>query len=346
MKWTNRYGVSPIIAEAIMNDGYDPGDCDITVTSLIDSPYVRYQKSRPEFKDVEVEFSSMIYALLGKLVHGILETGMAGLGNDKIMDVIAATGIVYEDLDVEERLFAQDKGWTWSGQYDLYYSRRVNGEKLWVLEDHKLCSVGEFSAQRGEDKWTKQLNLLALLCRRNGMPVDELAINAYFRDWSKMRAAHDRTNEYPPSQHQRILIDLWPQHVQQAYLEERIRKHQQNPPPPCSPEERWEREPKWRVLPRGAKRGRLFPSREEAMSYIDYVVGQLNDRLAAATEMKPTSKAGLAAKQKKRAKLKEEIFNIQTATVEPAGGIPIRCKFYCQAASICPAYQQTLEVQS
>jgi hypothetical protein len=338
-KWTNKDGVSPIVAAAILNDPYTRGNSDVSVTQLIDSPYVRKQMARPEMSDVPVEISTRTYALLGKAVHSLLETGMAGLGDDGIREVTEATGIVYHDLEVEKRWYCKDLGVTWSGQADLYYAIEENGEKVFVLEDHKLCSVGEYSAQRGEDKWTHQLNLLALLARRNGQRVDRLAINAYFRDWSKAKAFFGHDPEYPPSQHVRIPIKLWSQERQQTYLLDRLALHLDPNPSPCTREERWERDPKWRVFIEGAPRAmRLLNSKEDAEEWLADGIRKVTEQLESATERKATTERAVLQKKATRGKIMARLRELRSAAIAPAGGLPLRCFMYCEASAICPAY--------
>jgi hypothetical protein len=307
VKYTNRTGLNPAIVAAIVDDDYSRGKADISVTQLLDAPYRVHQLSRPEINDVEVDVADSIYALFGKLIHSMLETGMPKVLGHKsaIIDRLCPG---YDEIRYEDRLFTNDLGVTWSGQYDLLYRM---GDK-WFLEDHKVVSVDEFRVNRQESKWEQQLNLLALLVRRNGGEVHEVAINAYYRDWSKAKAHFDRTGEYPPSQHQRIPLALWSQERQQAFLDNRLQAHLKGYDTPCSPEERWAKPPKYAVVVPGASRAsRLLDSLDEAESW----------RHARRMDKKVGKKFAAAA-------------------IEKRDGGSLRCKLYCQAAPICPYWAE------
>ena len=72
MKITNNTGLPGAIVEAIKNDEFTPGRSDITVTQLIGPPRIRVLKKQHGSEIIE-DASNMIFALMGKAVHGILE---------------------------------------------------------------------------------------------------------------------------------------------------------------------------------------------------------------------------------------------------------------------------------
>ena len=72
MKITNKFNLPEAIYEAVKNDGYTRGDSDISVTQLIDSPYIRELKNNHN-SEIEEDATDRIWSLLGQAVHTILE---------------------------------------------------------------------------------------------------------------------------------------------------------------------------------------------------------------------------------------------------------------------------------
>ena len=306
IKWTNNSGLHPVVVAAIVDDDYTRGKSAYSVTQLIDSPHrVKLMNKLTADPDVEVEqeVGDMIYALFGKLIHNMLETGYVKASGKKA-EIVANLCPGEYDIEVEDRLYAQDMDVTWSGQYDLLY----NKDGVVILEDHKVVSIAEFSVNRQESKWEQQLNLLALLVRRNGGRVDELAINCYYRDWSKAKAAYDRTGDYPPHQTMRVPIRLWSQEKQQKFLEYRLEEHLNNNDE-CSKKDRWMSEETWKVmLPGAARSSRNLPTQIAAENWLS-------------------------------SKMQED-KKFRKATIEHHEGASIRCLFYCAAAPHCLQWKE------
>lgn len=227
MPITNKYGLPTPLVNAIANDPYSRGESDISVTQLIQPPQIRFLARGLE---AEEDASEFIWRLLGQAVHTILERA-------------------YPDTAiVEKRLFTTVLGWIVSGQFDVYEER--------TLTDYKITSV---YARDGKQEWENQLNILRVLCHRNEMPVDKTQIVALFRDWRPKEAL---AGDYPKSQVAVIPVDMWPLEKAEAYLEERVRLHQMEAPPPCTDEERWKQPSKWALMQKGKKRAvKLFDAR-------------------------------------------------------------------------------------
>lgn len=224
---TNRHNLPAPLVNAIRNDPYSKGKSDISVTQLIQPPQIRALSRGIE---IEEDAADCIWRLLGSAVHTILERAYP------------------ETAIVEKRLFSTVRGWVVSGQFDVY----ENG----TLTDYKITSV---YARDGKIEWVNQLNLLRALCARNDMPVDRLQIVAIFRDWRPKEAL---SGDYPQSQVAVIPVDLWPLEKAEAYLDERVRLHQSEEPPPCTDEERWAQPSKWALMQKGRKRAvKLFDSK-------------------------------------------------------------------------------------
>jgi len=223
---TNKHGLPEALVRAVRNDPYTGGG-DISVTKLIDSPQ-RRQLWRQHEADIEEDVSERIWSLLGQAVHHILERA----GTDTM---------------VEERLYAEVDGWTLSGQFDrLHLASKT-------LSDYKVTTTYK---AKGDDNWTRQLNVLRWLAFQNGFIVDHLEIVAIFRDFRKSEA--ERNPDYPQQAVKVIPVSVWPLDETEAYIRERVRLHQLAQTGMadvwCSDEERWYTGDKWALVKPGGKR--------------------------------------------------------------------------------------------
>ena len=71
MKYTNKLNLPQPLVSAIVNDKYDSGTSDISVTSLL-KPYQLRALERHHDKLTE-DIADRIWSLLGQVIHGILE---------------------------------------------------------------------------------------------------------------------------------------------------------------------------------------------------------------------------------------------------------------------------------
>jgi len=224
---TNKHGLPEALVRAVQNDPYSAGASDISVTKLIDSPQ-RRQLLMNHVALIEEDVSERIWSLLGQAVHHILERA----GTDTM---------------VEERLYAEVDGWTLSGQFDrLHLASKT-------LSDYKVTTTYK---AKGDDNWTRQLNVLRWLAFQNGLIVDHLEIVAIFRDFRKSEV--DRNPEYPQQAVKVIPVSVWPLDETEAYIRERVRLHQLAQAGEaevwCSDEERWYTGDKWALVKPGGKR--------------------------------------------------------------------------------------------
>jgi hypothetical protein len=310
--------VNPVIAAAIIHDDYDSGGSDYTVTQLIDAPYHVRQMTRPEMRDVEVDVVDRLYSLFGRSLHHILERGAQTFEEQRgseteLRSLYPNHGFMSAEVRVFHEVEYEGKTIKVSGQYDLYYKELHR----FILEDHKIVSVDEYAHNRSEKKWEQQLNLLALLMRLNGKVVDEVAINCYYRDWSRAKAHFGKSVDYPKAQHLRVILPLWTLSRQNEFLKERLDYHMEYGDTPCSAEERWNKSGGYAVIPAGSpKAQKVCATRDEAESYI-------GDKL-------------MKAKPQDRSKW-------MLAEIEPREGTSLRCLLYCDAAPICPYWQKVNE---
>ena len=225
---TNKHGLPLALVEAVRNDPYRGGG-DITATALIDAPYRRLLFKQHATK-IEADVSERIWSLLGQAVHHILERA----GTDTL---------------VEERLFADMKGWKLSGQFDrLHLASKT-------LSDYKVTTTYK---AKGDPNWTRQLNILRWLAHQNGLTVEHLEIVAIFRDWRASEV--DRNPDYPKTPAAVIPIDVWPLEQTEMYIADRVGLHQamqaqdNRTAPICSDEERWYSGTTYALMKDGGKR--------------------------------------------------------------------------------------------
>jgi hypothetical protein len=233
MKVTNLNNLPEPLVRAVTRHPRRRDSNVISVTELIQPPQLRALALKHENEIVE-DASDRIWALLGTLLHGVLERNAKGL----------------EDTISEEELEIDVLGWRVIGHYDLS-EIVLDGE---LLTDWKLTSV--WAVKDGiKPEWEAQLNVYAELIRRAGRYVNQLQIVTIGRDWSKSKAQFDQS--YPQQQVQTFSVPLWSSEQATDYLEERVRLHQnaeQGIYPDCTPQERWERETQWALMKRGQKK--------------------------------------------------------------------------------------------
>lgn len=279
MNLTNRLNLPLPIVRAVEHDDYWQ-DGHISVTGLIQPPRIRQLTYRHR-ESITVDVADRIWPLLGSNTHYILERA------------------AIDNALQEERLSIDVLGWKVTGKPDLYYNRTVF--------DFKVTSV--WSVLNGvKNEWEIQENLYAVLLRAYTFTVEQLAIIAILRDWSKHQVTKSR--DYPDTQSVILPVTLWDPIDAGMYLEERVIMHQgavrleDDALPICTPAERWERPTQYAVKKRGNKRAaRLLPTMEEAeMWAMD--------------------------------NMKEKPFEIE---VRP--GESIRCASYCDCSNFCNWWQ-------
>ena len=228
MRLTNKQKLPQPLVDAVKNDGYTKGNADISVTELLKPPMQRALEIKHE-AELEEDVSDRIFSLLGQTIHSILERS-------------ETEGIA------ERRLSIKINGWTVSGGMDRFVSR--DG----LLQDYKLTTVYKTKDKNIPEEWCKQLNIYAEMLRENGDEVKKLEVVCIYRDWSK--GAAERDNEYPQRQVEVIEIPLIEPKEVRAFIEERVKLHQEAAKgnyEPCTKEERWAKDDQWAVMREGRK---------------------------------------------------------------------------------------------
>lgn len=256
MKLTNKLGLPDALVKAVAHDDYVRGDADYTVTQLLQPPRIT-ELTRQHWDEIEEDVSDRIWALLGTVVHGILERA----------ETVAS---------VEERWVAQVKvnnikGKAGEGHYIYSVSGKFDRFLMFpngLLQEYKVCSVWEGIFGLKKDR-EQQLNMLAWLARENEHEIKKLEVVAIYRDWSKGKAREG--GNYPQRQVQTIPVALWEPSRTEAFIAERIRLHEAAKVelPECTDEERWAADYTYAVMKQGNKRAvRVLPTEDEAKAYI------------------------------------------------------------------------------
>lgn len=308
MTITNELQLPEPLVAAVRRDGYSKGECDFSTTELVGPPRIA-QLKRKWRKSLTEDASDLIFSLLGRAVHTILEKS----ASDRYI--------------VEHRYFAEHDGVTVGGQIDIYDTETA------ALQDWKLTSRWKTADFEGKYPWSslrcvpegigwvEQANINRLLMIRNGVEVRRMQYVAIYRDWSKLQAA--RSTEYPSHQVETFGVPLWPIEKAEEYLSERIRVHvaARDVLPMCTPEERWERPTEFAVMKPGNKRAtKVCESEIEA-----------NQEAAALT---------VAATEKAKGK-KTEPYVVQTRP-----GESVRCLNYCPVVAFCSFGRELLQKAS
>lgn len=246
MKITNKYGLpEPLVSavqlqDTLYKEGYDR-PADISVTTLLKPPQM-VMLERNHADDLEEDASDRIWALMGQIIHGVLESH-ADASDDLI----------------EHRMYADVAGWTISGQLDRYDAATA------TLQDYKMTSVWEHVNGIKPER-EAQLNILAWMLEQEGRKVDRIQIVAIYRDWSVSKARNG--GSYPQSQVAVHDVNLWTAEEQRVYIENRVAEHQNAEGARCSSEDRWAKPTVWAVMKDGRKSAvKLHDSADQAQDH-------------------------------------------------------------------------------
>lgn len=231
MKITNRKGLPEAIVRAVENDPYSKGECDYSISELLQPPRALFLK-RKHYNEIEEDASERIWSLFGQAVHHIAERA-----NKK-------------DI-AERRLYWIVSGKRISGGQDLLGTGLDHG----TLTDYKVSTVSKFSFSDFTD-WENQLNCYAQLLRWHKETVNKIEIVAFTRDHRPKEAEASEKNNRPyPEKAFKIELPIWPENKTIQFITERIRLHERAKMelPECTFEERWASPDTWAIKRKGQK---------------------------------------------------------------------------------------------
>ncbi len=267
MKITNKSGLPQTLVNVMQRDPYTRGGARLSVTQLIGSPRIAILRARHD-SEMETDVVDGIWSMMGRAMHSLAEAGAD------------------EQHIAEERIHTNVLGWSLSGGIDL---QRLDGNSA-IVEDYKVTSA--WAVMNDKPEWERQLNVYDyLVTKEKGWHVKELNVIAFIRDWSRMKAS---TQEgYPSAPVIRVPVKQWTFEEQQAYVEERIRLHQEaatrdqfgDDLPRCTDEDRWVKQSKFAVMKPGRKTAvRVFDTKAEADAFsTDNAGTEVVERPGAAT---------------------------------------------------------------
>lgn len=255
-KLVDKGGLPPAIFKAIQHRPYNKGDgVKLSVSQLINPPYLVQQEARLG-DSLEVDAMDLIYALDGSAMHAVFEWAKPA------MDAEWPDRYIFE-----KRYFAEVEGWKISGQIDLIDLHTA------TIEDYKNTSywVSKFGPKK---EWEQQLNCYMWLAHKNGIKIKDLVVHARYRDWSKMKSLRGE-QDYPSTQYQPFKISAWSLSEAEAFVKDRVQKHQEAEKKdlkaiaPCTMEERWGDVDGYRIVVGEEKKARKrVATKQEAAMWI------------------------------------------------------------------------------
>lgn len=290
---TNKYGLPETIFKAVQLDTHRVAG-DISVSQLVDSPQIRILKKKHNY---EVDVSDMLDALIGTALHNVLERASIdsvrkhafiltmetllakakSVGDEKkkegMMKVInylkACTDAFFKEDDrflVEQTIQMEVMGTMLYGTFDVLDLLKQS------LEDYKSTSVYNWIYPDARKKWKAQTNIYAHMAIANGLPVKQIRINAFFKDWNNSNML--RNKDYPSRKIMSVEVPLLSPEQRINYINARMKLHlqaEEGNMPLCTGEERWATADEWAVkLNQQAKKAhRKFPTEAEAVSYCE-----------------------------------------------------------------------------
>lgn len=296
MKITNKYNLPEPIYKACQMDTHRTHG-DISVTTLIDAPQIRYLK-RKHNDVLEQDVSEMLWALQGTAMHAILERANIELVRERAFDLTLDTlenflkevgsmtlselvssvlsplrnlknyifkKLISDDYLFETTLNCEINGMVVSGTFDLYH------KPTFKLQDYKNVSVWAYIYPESRKKFIRQLNIYAYMLRLQGYKVKSASVILMFRDWD-MRSA--KTNkDYPQVQTLELEIPLYSQEEVYKVIAKRVELHKAadiDNVAECTGEERWATADKYAVMAEGLKRAKIVLDHEsDANKYIE-----------------------------------------------------------------------------
>ncbi|NLF35496.1 MAG: hypothetical protein GX585_05980 [Clostridiales bacterium] len=298
MKVTNTMNLPQAFVEACKRDDHPRFGMDTFSATELLKGTKEILLVRRHWDTLEQDAADMVWLVLGKAVHKVFED------HEGEYDIAEGRGEAEIDVDGETIKV--------SGAWDLYES------KLRILNDYKTTGVFSYlmHANGSNNDWRDQARVYWYILEAMGFPVDFARITVILKDWSKTKAKVDRS--YPQKPVQVInyrftlpddLIDV--KKTLSDKLRE-IRKYQDlsdDDIPPCSKEERWERDEKWAVMKKGRKTAvKLCNSNTEA----EFVMESLGEG----------------------------------HYIEHREGTPVKCLDYCTVCDHCSFYKAYMANQS
>ena len=243
MKITNRLNLPAGFVKACSPEKHNAQGCLSATTLIMGIKQILLMERH--WDELEDDVSDRLWAIWGQAVHSLME-------NEGENDF------------TEQKMAYKVKGITVTGTIDSY------DMKHGVIFDYKTASVNKVKFKDFKD-WYLQGMIYAWLLSKNKFPVTKCRFIALLKDFSRTEAIRDY--QYPKEP---VYIFEFPVTLQalfkiEMFINDKINEYRRcfnlddNAIPPCTPEERWERPPKFAVMKQGNKKAlRLFDDKNAA----------------------------------------------------------------------------------
>ena len=259
MKITNKQNLPAPVVALFSRDTYTKGSSQYSVTELLSPPKIR--RLREQYDDqIEIDVTDMMASKLGTFMHGRLEKHEI------------------ENYINEERLYANVNGAVISGQIDLQHDTPHGTE----ITDYKF--VKAWSVMMNKADWEAQLNIYKWLVETvKKKRVTKLEICAFIKDYNK----RETKEGYPTAEIVMLDVPMWDSVKTETFVRQRLELHQNakvahdfgEELPPCTNEERWQKETAYAVKREGRKTAiRVFKTIEEAKELAEKEKGYVEER--------------------------------------------------------------------
>ena len=248
MKITNRLNLPDGFVNAVSTERHNE-PYSLSATTLLQGVKQIILTDR-YWETLEDDVSDRIWAIFGSAVHSLLE-------------------IEGEHDFAEQKMAWQVGDITVTGTIDNYDMEHG------IICDYKTASVNKVRFN-DFNEWHLQGMIYAWLLKKNGFETRRCRFVALLKDHSKTEAVRDSQYpkdpvyiyEFPVTALGLFKIGMFIKSKVDEYL--RCTALDDDAIPPCSPEERWARPPKFAVMKTGAKRAvRLFDRQDEAVQLAD-----------------------------------------------------------------------------
>lgn len=258
----NEKGMPKIFFDAVKPSPYDAvGASDYSATSLIMSPR-QLQLLKRHRTEITEDVYNWWSLFIGNAIHHELEFGLKSNPNYIIeRKYTRFDGSDDKDPSTYRRVVAK---------LDAYDKERK------LLSDHKTTTTF-IHGKELKPEWIQQLNINAYFLEKEGYPVENVAINAIYKDWRESSGKYKSYSDYPALPIEEYIVKAWPMKEREEFYKERLALHiaEENTPddklPPCSSEYTWEKPCSYAVYKIGSdKATKLCSSLAEAKEYMRY----------------------------------------------------------------------------
>ena len=283
MKVTNELGLPQAFINALNLEKHNEKGC-YSATTLLKGACETILTDR-HFDEIEIDVADCVWQIWGTAVHLIFErAGIEGFTEEKFEVSVSNSKV--------------------TGRVDLY---DLENETVY---DWKTASTWKVQFNDFSD-WDKQGLIYAWLMKQNGLKVKEIKFVALLKDHSKSKARKDFEYPQKPVVVHTVKVTEDALKEIEAFINLKVRQFEvaetlvDEKLTPCTKEERWATEGKWKAKKEGRKTAlKVCDTEEEA---------------------------------------KECIKDIAGGYVEYVEGCSRKCEDYCVCKDYCPFYKSMIE---